>query len=432
MHGLCSLYQLSRSQWWSARKLSAHRNAALARLVQHAYKHVPHYRRLFDKAGVKPEEIRSVADLVRIPVTTKRDLQKLPREEKTARTSVDSRCESVTTSGSSGEPLEVFLDPVERGHESASFMCVYMSWGVRPWDRLLAFETRPHNLQYRSWYERFGFFRRCRVPSFDLPERWIESVRQWKPALVQGHAVNLKLFASVVRESRMDIRIPIIVNTGGGLDPGGRRMLEEVFGCRVVDVYASVEAGVIAWECPLCRQYHVHDDFLVLELLEDGNSVPRGQAGEVVITVLSAFTMPLIRYHQGDVAVMSHDSPRCGRVLPLMKAVLGRTNDFIVLPSGRRLSPQPVMLALGAMAGGVGEWQMIQQADYSIDLSVVPLGGRREEVQRTLMPILRQKLGHDLTIRVLMVDRIQRNRMQKMRLVISYASGGKGYPDSFE
>jgi phenylacetate-CoA ligase len=428
MHGLISLYQLSRSQWWSAEKLARHRDTALAALVCHAYDRVPYYRSLFDKAGVRPADIRTSADLARIPVTTKRDLQALSTEEKTARGWLTPGCRTITTSGATGIPLEVVLSAADRGRVSASFLCVYRAWGIGAFDRSMAFETRLERLHYRSWYERAGIFRRHRVSALDAPGRWIEAVRDWNPRLLQGHAPTLKLFASAARAAGEDLHVPVIVSTGGWLDSGGRRMLEEVFHARVVDVYASAEAGVMAWECPACDLHHVNEDLHVLELLNEGRPVAWGEPGNVVITVLNAYVMPLIRYDHGDLAVLANDKPACGRALPLLRSVLGRANDFIVLPSGRRLTPHPIFVLMDTTAG-VGEWQMIQQADYSLDVTVVAAGSVRVDMEQTLSARLRQMLGDSLVLRFQCVERIQRDPMQKMRCIISHAPGGKGNPD---
>jgi phenylacetate-CoA ligase len=430
MHGLISLIRLNRAQWRNAEELSARRDAALAKLVRHAYNRVPYYHQLFDQAGVNPADIRTVADLARIPVTTKKDLQRLSLDERTPYGLRRGGWTKIRTGGTTGEPLEMIFGSADRARFSAAFLCAYLNWGIRPLDRLMVLEARPERLRQRSWYERLGLFRRLRLSALEPAERWIKALRSWKPRLVQGHAPTLKLLADAVKASGSDVRVPVVVNTGASLDPLGRRLIEDSLADHVMEIYASVEGGVMAWECPVCKQHHINNDSVVIELLDAGNPVQMGDAGTVVITSLENYVMPMIRYDQGDLAAMSLDRPACGRGLPLMKGVLGRVNDFIILPSNRRLSPHLVYVLMYDVALAVGEWQLVQQRDYSLDLTAVAAVSVREEMERSLAAGLRRILGDSQTIRFHWVDHIDRDPMEKMRCIVSHAPGGGGSPVS--
>ena len=420
MRGLWDLLCLQLSQWRAPDELAARRDRRLSRLVRHAYDRVPYYRRLFDSAGVNIDEIRGADDLARIPITTKKDLQGLAPTEVTARGVDPTSCLSVRTSGATGVPLEIISRRADRSAFSPSFLSVYLAWGLKPWQRMTFFQVRPEVRYPRSWYERCGLFRRQILSSADPPEAWIEALRTRPPALLHGYALTLKLLASALRDRGVkDVRIPLIVSTSGMLDDPGRALLEEVLGGRVVDIYASEEAGsVIAWQCPVCREYHLNMETLVVEILRDGRPAGPGEEGSVVITNLANYTMPFIRYEQGDVARVSTRSPSCGRGLPLMASVTGRSGDCVILPSGKKLTPHPFFIVLDE-AAGVGEWQLTQERVDFIRLTLTLASGADPSGTGSIVASLQDLVGPDVRVEVAVVDRIRRDAYQKLRSVVS-------------
>ncbi len=231
--------------------------------------------------------------------------------------------------------------------------------------------------------------------------------------------LTLKLFAeSLCRSGVSDVRAPLVVSTSGTLDAGGRHLIERAFGGRVVDIYASEESGaVIAWQCPVCDGYHLNQDTMIVELLAEGGPAPAGTPARVVVTNLVNYTMPFLRYEQGDVAVASEQVPRCGRSSPLLAEVQGRAGDCVVLRSGRRLTPHPFFLVLDELAG-VAEWRLVQR---SLDeLHVEVRGGRadRRGLSEQIVAGLRPLVGAEVRIDVGFVDSVRRDASQKLRSVV--------------
>lgn len=425
MHGLFTLVSLLRGQRLSGAALRRLQDRRLRRLVRHAYDRVPYYRRLLDTAGVDPVTIRGLDDLPRIPVTRKEDLQALPLTDITA-SGVDlARCNRSRTGGATGRPLEIVSSHRDRSAMNPSFIRAHLSWGLRPWDRLMFLEARPVSVRRRaSWYEHLGLLRRWVLFSGDGPEAWIRQVRRWKPRLLQGYVLTLKLFAETVLEKQItDVRIPLVCSTSGVLDKAGRKLIESAFGAKVLDVYASHEAGaVIAWECPECNGYHMGTDLVWVEILRDGESAAPGEEGDVVITNLWNQTMPFIRYHQGDLAVRSEVRPVCGRPFPLMAEIRGRAGDYVVLPSGEKLSPHPFFLVLDD-AVGVGEWQLVQTDLRHIDVRITTIPGSDSGIDAVIRHGLAELVGEDMAVEVTIVDSLRRDPYQKLRSVVSRVSG---------
>jgi phenylacetate-CoA ligase len=211
----------------------------------------------------------------------------------------------------------------------------------------------------------------------------------------------------------------LVVSTSGVLDRAARELLGATLGCRVADIYASEEAGgVIAWECPRCPGYHLGLDTVIVELVKDGRPVTQGEDGTVLITNLSNFTMPFIRYDQGDVARCSARQPVCGRGLPLMDSVCGRAGDYVLLPTGRKLTPHPFFLVLDHTIG-VGQWQIIQD---TVDRITVRMTRSRRNVEpepEVVRAKIRELVGDGVEIDVAVVDELPKSPSYKLRSVIS-------------
>lgn len=423
MHGFINLLSLQKNQWEKETTLARKRDMKLRRLVQHAYRNVQYYQRLFDSHGIAPEDISSADDLSFIPVTTKRDLQNCSLNEITATNRNLSRCRTSRTSGATGVPLSIIGDRADCSFMNPSFIRAYLAWGLKPWHRLMFFEFRPDLPYGRSWYQRLGLLRSRILSIQEDPEVWITQVLKWKPHLLQGYALTLKLFAEAVRKhGQDDISIPLIVSTSGWLDGAGRELLQTVFQAKVIDIYASEEAGAtIAWQCPTCTEYHIATDTTIVEFLENGKPVPAGIEGDVVITNLHNYTMPFIRYALGDRAVLSPKKPRCGRPFPLMAAINGRKGDFILLPSGKKLSPHPFFRALDETVG-VASWRLIQRNKRDIRIEVEGAELWSDSARDNVLAEIQQLVGSEVSVTMETVDRLRRNPFEKLRSVVSLAS----------
>jgi phenylacetate-CoA ligase len=419
MHGVFSLIRLARNQWRSREELERRQLAKLRRLLRHAYNNVPFYRRLFDEAGIAVDEIVDLDDLQRLPIVRREDIQPLPESDLVARGANLSTCIRTHTSGSTGVPLQIISRRSDRSVFNPSFLRVYIGWGLRPWHRLTYFQARPESLSQKSWYERLGIFRRQMLFSRDDPEVWIDGLRRWRPHLIHGYSLTLKLLADALRHTgTTDIHVPLVMSTSGVLDDVARELLTSTLGCQVVDIYASEEAGsVIAWECPRCPGYHIGLDTVIVEFVKDGRPAEPGEDATVLITNLSNFTMPFIRYDQGDVARISSRQPVCGRGFPLMDSIQGRAGDYVVLRSGRKLTPHPFFLILDH-AIGVARWQIIQESLDRLTVRMTMPDGHDAVECEAVRSKIRGLVGEDMVVDIEVVERLRRDASQKLRSVI--------------
>lgn len=414
------LLQLCRNQWKSAEEVRAIQDRKLRRLVQHAYANVPYYRRLFDVAGLQPDDVRGIEDLQKIPTSSKRDFARLPQADLLARGVKPDRCRQSRTSGATGTPLSIVHRREDLTVTNLGFLRAYMAHGFRPWQRKIEFTGSRNVPKGRSWYEHLGLMRRRVLSDADEPADWIEAVNAWQPHALIGYVMMLKQLAAVMQDRQITtIKPDVIFSTSALLDETTRHFLKRVFGTRVVDVYASEEGRCIAWECDRCSGYHVNADLMIVEVLDDsGQPAAAGQEGEVVLTNLHSFAMPFIRYRQGDRAVSANQPAACGRGFPLLKRIEGRADDFIRTQSGRKVSPRLFYYALWTVPG-IAEFRLTQQTLDRVLVEIVTNDEYNEQSRQVMFDNLRELLSDRVEILLSVVGRIPRGPSEKLQSFVS-------------
>jgi phenylacetate-CoA ligase len=348
------LADLRERQWWSAERLEADAVVRLRRLIEHARVHVPYYRRLLGDAGLRPEDIRSLADLSRIPVTTKATLGAAGLEQTTADNLPASRRWRMTTSGSAGVPLSFYVDLAAEDTRVATFMFALEWAGVGVWDG----EVKLGNpfSDAATWYpppsamSRLGrrvlLGQRTRRLGTMRPtaEDFVRLIRQaagrgtW---FLRGLPSILVVVAARLRQEGTELPSypKAIISRGEMLTAVRRATIEGTFRGSVTDHYACGEMAHVAQSCPTgAIGLHVIGDRVLTHLVrEDGRPAEPGERGRVLLTDLENLVMPFINYAVGDLATAG-PLCACGRGLPLLAAIDGREPEVIRLPSGDLIS----------------------------------------------------------------------------------------------
>ena len=409
--------------WWRPARLERLQRERLCRLVHHAYQNAPGYRDRVRNGGVEPEEVQTLESLARLPLTTRQDLGDLPGSETARETVRRGRRVTVRTSGSSGVPLVLHYRRRDATELNSTWLRPLLAHGIRPWHTRLEI-TGPHNFPAgRRTYERLGLWRRHCVSVFAEPSAWLAAARSARADYLWGYSGSLKLFAQYVLEGRHEVPpFRAVFGVSDLVDPDCRTLVREAFGQPLVDVYGAAEAGCIAWQCPTCDGYHVNMDTVIVEILDGDRPAPPGVAGRVVVTNLLSFAMPIIRYELGDVAAMSLRAARCGRGLPLMDVVEGRSNAFVRLPSGRLLSPMFFFGLMKRFEADLRAWRVIQES--ADRLSVLAVWARPAVNTAPIAEEIRRLAGEPIGVSVVTVDALPPEASGKARAVFSRLSPG--------
>lgn len=425
LHLLTASRARKREQWLEPAEIRRHRVGRLRRLAAAAGRS-PYWSAVLDRAGVRADQLDDGAMFERLPILERETLQ---AEADAMRTVPADGLFVMHSSGTTGRRLDVFRNEREQAEVSAIHARIHSAYGRRLRDRQLSigsgFAAAPKGPI--AMLRRTGLLPPIlRLSSFDPVDARIEAMRRFRPDIVSGYAVAIEELAEAMVERGVRDVHPHLVYTGSmRASERCRRLAQEAFGARPLDIYATMETGPLAWECPESPgDYHLNDDVQLLEIVgPDGRRLPDGETGEVVITPLTCLSHPLFRYRLGDQAARRPDPCRCGRGLALMGQVEGRTAQTIRSPTGRQLnvaiasscfSPQP----------DIRRWQLQQVAPdrLRVLLMVAPgwTGRRRQEVTE----IVRKKTAGEFAVELVEVDDIPLAPNGKFLMIVPLPSAG--------
>jgi phenylacetate-CoA ligase len=420
---------LDRSQWLSREAIIDLQEARLRRLLDHAYRHVPYYREIMDRLGVAPEDIRTVEDLRRLPFLEKEAVRENLYFDLMSDSHRKKDVYRISTSGSTGQPLVVWVDRHQLEFRWAA-TCRSQEWtGYRFGDRSV-----------RLWHQTIGMdrvqilkerldallSRRRFVPAFamsaDGVRRMERVIRRHRPVLLDGYAESFHHLARQgLDPSLREIGIRGIISSAQTLDAASRRAIEEAFGTRVFDKYGSREFSGIAYECGHGSGHHVVAEGYIVEILVGGRPARPGELGEVVVTDLNNYVMPLIRYRLGDLAYAADDDRPCpcGRGLPRIGAVEGRVQSIVLGPNGVAMPGSFFLHTLKDYGYAVARFQIEQTGPGAITFRYVPAPRFHPEVLEEIFGIFRKYLGEPIRITPEPVESISMVRTGKYQAVIN-------------
>jgi phenylacetate-CoA ligase len=399
-------------------EVAARQAEGLRRVVAEAWVNVPYYRRLFDRAGISPDDIRSIDDLTRIPLTSKRDLRMCPPDDVLSGRARRSGLLVFQTSGSTGIPMTI--------HESRTESLVFnlikcrtlRALGLKWRDKMIKVQNRGYVHRPLSWrvLQKFGLLRQEDIHS-DSPQQ-VASVLAGKTAdILTGYTGNLARVAQILAD-RPDLKLHPRFVVGGSdtLTPFFRRQIQRTFRAPLRDTYICREAGMIAWECPLSGRYHVEDDQVIVEVLKDGLPARPGEQGEVVVTSLVRLTMPFLRYRLDDMAVIALGDCPCGRRSLGFERVLGKSQDYFWLPGGVEFNPWPISGLWMSRAAWILQFELVQEEPAAIVLRIVPSFFPPPSEAAALIEETRKILGPGIDFRLELVEDIQPDAGGKYRI----------------
>jgi phenylacetate-coenzyme A ligase PaaK-like adenylate-forming protein len=416
------LRELERTEWLSAEALAELQFRRLRQHLEFAYREVPYFTRLLDEHGLPPSRIQSLEDFSRLPCLTRETLRQR-FDDLQPRTRIR-HSQRLSTGGSTGVPVTVLVCPERAAFTDAVRLRAHRWFGVDMGAREVVLwgssieltrQDRLRSLRDRLLNSRL-------LSAFDLGEaalaRYVEVLRRERPEKLYGYASALALLARYLR-SRGWVRASdwprAVFATAEPLFDFQRALIRSVLGCPVAVEYGARDAGLIGTECP-AGGLHIPAEGMVVEIVPtDGDSTG---AGEVVVTNLQSWAMPIIRYRTGDIATPDRGPCPCGRALPRLGRVDGRRTDFLVTPDGRVMHALAVIYVLRD-APGIGEFQVVQDRLDTIRVTVVPTGTFSKTEGERIVRQLHQVVGEDMSVELETVESIVRPPSGKHRYVIS-------------
>jgi phenylacetate-coenzyme A ligase PaaK-like adenylate-forming protein len=374
------LQLLDRTQWLPPEELARYQLDELKRLLAHAGANVPYYKDLFHAHRFDPRAVTSREDLAALPLLTR----EIIRERYDDLVDPAHRGKNICkgTSGSTGVPLKFEYCLSSESWRQAIKLRAYGWAGYRPGARTMHYWAQLTPIPR----DRKGI--KIRLDRGLRRERWVNSMRQ-DDASLRAAAEEIRRFKPhvIIAFTQACAQLARFINDHGLRDwddvpilcgaeavlSADRAALVRAFGPGIFDTYGSRETMLLACECEAHDGLHLSEENLLVEIVRDGRAAPLGESGDVVVTDLHNYGMPLIRYANGDLAAMSASGPcACGRGLRKITRVEGRRADTLRDVAG---NPIPGILVHVLFADArrdlVRQFQAVQRASGQVVLRVV-------------------------------------------------------------
>ncbi|HET6362729.1 MAG TPA: hypothetical protein VFH11_11840 [Gemmatimonadota bacterium] len=396
-------------------------------LLAHAYAHLPFYRERFDRAGVRPADIRTLEDVARIPVTEKRDLADAGAERITAPGHDPAELVSTMTSGYSGEPLIIRRTRAEQALWARSWLADLLRAGLRRNDRIASvFFPRAGHPDGVGTLSGLELVQETHVDCTLEPPEILSALRGARPTFLRGLAgVVDRIAGSMTDGDRAEIRPRVVWVSGEVLTSAARRRIETAFGAPVHNAYGTHEVGLLASDCRATGLMHLGRPDLIVELVSPKRPAPEG-AREIVVTALEFQVAPFIRYRLSDVVVPGPAPCPCGSPLPTLARIDGRTIDYLELPDGRSIHPYRILGPTIRAAPWVRQYQLLQEAPDRIVLRLAPQIALADDERRRLSDAVVPVLGPGVRFQIDVVSRIARGAGGKSRPIVSLVERPSG------
>ena len=427
-------FQLDQSQWWSPERLQAQQLLQARAVLKYAIQNAPWYRQQLGAAGINPDRINDWDAWRGIPVLGRTDVQQAGAELNCSRLpSGHGKIGETSTTGSTARPVVIRTTNVTR-----------FLWQV--------YTLREHLWHQRDFSGKLATIRYLEDKDIGRPPEGAIN-KGWGPSTddlyTTGPCVILNIRSTIAEQAAWLVRespdylltYPTLVlelanyfagsgellpnlkevrTFGEVITPEIRAACKQTWNVPLVDTYSSQEVGYMAFQCPEHEHYHIQSENVVLEVLDDeGRQCRPGETGRVVVTALHNFASPLIRYEIGDYAMVG-DTCSCGRGLPVLNRVHGRTRNMLHMPDGGKRWP-----VIGEDVRGLDDlpalrqYQLVQKSLELIEVRLVMPRKLTPEEEKIFIAMLQRTLGHPFEIQIVYRDVIERSSGGKFEEFLS-------------
>lgn len=411
---------LGKSQHWSKEEMEQFQFKALYRLLDHCRNNIPHYQKLFAKISFELErDFRGLSDLPKLPLMTKRTARAAGTDLLSTKLKKD--CIMDKTSGSTGEPFSIHISHEQITFEKAT---VWRHWG---W---AGYKFRTPMAIVRTYVPKQGeplikhdLIRNFRYYSaYHLNEGnardYLTDMNKFEAAIVRGYPSSLYFLAKFKLDTGIELpRVKAILTASETLTDNQRKTIERAFDARIFNWYGLAEQVVTANECEFHEGMHLNQEYGYWEF-EKRSYLSENQR-MIIGTNFRNHAMPLLRYETGDIAIIGNEQQcLCGRSLPLIKAIVGRKDDFITTSDGT-LIPSVNFYSLFREMPSVERFQIIQWERDRVEIRIKSRHLTVEDREH-LLKEMRLRLGQSVKVKLVTNSEFERNPEGKRRPVMSH------------
>ncbi len=438
------LSDINRLWDFNEKQLRDFQDKQLRKAIKYAYNEVPLYHEKYKKNGIYPDDIKGIKDLKKLPFITKDDLRNNYPKKIIPSNFKENDGYTISTSGSTGKPVFIYVDRFAAIKSLLAFIRVLKAFGGN-WKTTrscLIIDTEPGSAENAFFSESVMPFAK-KIISMDhvkyihlgeKPEKIMKELDIFQPEFLATDPNKLRQLAYLKLNGYGKDFSPKYIGSGGStLDEYTRNYVEKAFDTKVFDIYGTTEGGPIGFECRDERIFHIHSDYVHLEILDENyQAVQYNKPGQTVITKLYGRGTPIIRYTGIDDIVIPADiKTNCGITSQLIKQVEGRTSELIYLPDGKTLSPLgltgiPAKVMQHFNSYKIKQFQIVQHELNDIEILIVideklrNKGVAITDLIEELQKRFKEKIGEEVTLRVTETDSIQKDaRANQIKVIVS-------------
>ena len=430
--------QFDDSQWWPLERMAAAQFRQLGSLVAHAAREVPFYARRLRDAGIDPGMPLTAEVWQRLPILTRRDVQRQGTALHAAAVPPSHGAAAETaTGGSTGIPVRVRKTALDNLMWNAIHVREELWHREDPLGDIVRLRRVPSGanaaqtaaiwsadgLVIADWGPPIaGLWRTGRMlvlESTQAVEVQADFILRHGAPYIFTNPSNLRLLLAYFRDRGVvPAGLLAVWTISEAVDDSLRALCRAVFGTRIVHNYSAAETGYMALQCPSCDHFHVQSEVCRVEVVDaEGAPVAPGETGRVIVTPLHNFAMPLLRYEIGDQAELGPPCS-CGRGLPVLTRIAGRILDVLTLPDGRRRRTDFNHYRLSGIQA-VHEYQIIQRSRTRIEIMLVTARPLTAEETATVQAIMAAEFTEGFTFDISEVASIKRTEAGKLRPFLS-------------
>jgi phenylacetate-CoA ligase len=410
-------------------RLRVEQGHQLRKSLQYAQKHVPFYHELFADQNFSPDAVNSSADLESLPLIRKMDVQQDPQRFFSDEY-VPTDLTNARTSGTIGLPLQIFFDDdviIETSlltHREEAAWKSYLGETPRKMSILVpsSFANQVRNDTYKILWIPGGVKNpRINISTDMTPLEHIEAIKQQKPNVLEGYGSVIERIFRYQQDHQIQFPAPrVVLILSEDIQQEVKKALEEQWQAKIFSRYSLTECIKVGYECEYGLGYHIHTDFCAVRIVdEEGQDMPEGETGTVVVTTLKSKAMPFTNYYSGDLAAIDSSLCPCGRTQPRLVNIQGRMAEVIRLPNDRYI--RSLTLVRVEHHPDVRQFQIIRQGEVDFRVLIIPHpGGDEEGMVHHVQSIFDEHAGDVVNISVEFVDELITTDRQKQPMYLSH------------
>ncbi len=409
------LRSLCEQQWLTPEVLKQFQLEQLRSLLQYVSQTIPYYRDIMLQKRIDPHAVTDIDQLQEFPLMNKEIINN--NLEKLYNPNFPRKIYKNSSSGSTGHPVSFYDDGIKAGLGVAEEARIKLNFGLKlglseaRFVRLTE-DTISHGITFRN---RKRFINQLILPGMNLSEevfeRSKEKILKFKPRIIFGISSALYEFTRFLRDQgyrKAPWNADLIICWAAPVFQHYTELFSNFYQCPVVNLYSAREVGHLAASCPEGK-LHLFEENRIFEIVRHGKRVSSGESGEIVVTTLKPYAMPMIRYNTEDIGKVSNDQCPCGRGLTILQEFEGRAGEMLYLSNGKIISPNYCcrLFMSQDFIGVIKRFQVIQKDELNLEIKIVKNSRFSDTLANNLIRILKNSIGEDVSINLSFVEQIE-------------------------